>query len=206
MIEFPIKKYKKPEFFFQEYINTLNQVSLKINLTELRNIYKILDKAINNRKKILVFGNGGSASIANHFLCDFNKGVKISSKKKKLPRFISLTNSTEIITAIANDISYDEIFSHQIENYIDEGDCLIGLSCSGTSTNIIKALRKNFKKKNIYKILISGFSYRKLNFKVNVHLDLKCQNYGITEDLFSAILHMLSQYIRQKYHNEKNIL
>ena len=129
-----------------------------------------------------------------------NKGIKISSKKKLLPKVISLSSSIETITAISNDISYDEIFSFQLENYIRKNDCLFLFSSSGKSKNIIKAI--NFcKNKKIKVILVTGFLEKKnnKNLKVDVHLDLNCKNYGITEDLFSSLMHMIVQSIRHNY-------
>ena len=79
--------------------------------------------------------------MSNHFLCDFNKGIKLSSGKKLKPKVISLTNSIELITAISNDINYNKIFSFQLENYYKTGDVVFAVSCSGTSKNIIDLLK-----------------------------------------------------------------
>ena len=77
---------------------------------------------------------------------DFNKGIKISSKKL-IPKFISLSSPIEQITAISNDIDFKKIFSFQIENYLEENDVIILLSVSGTSPNIIDILKFLQKKK-----------------------------------------------------------
>ena len=99
----------------------------KHHYDEIEKLTKFLEITIKTRK-IFVCGNGGSASIANHFLCDFNKGIKISSSKKVIPKIISLTNSIELITAIANDINFNEIFVSQLENYAKKNDILIVIS------------------------------------------------------------------------------
>ena len=109
--------------FYKRYIKTLNKTSSQINLKKIDHATNIILKAIEDKKNIFIAGNGGSAAVANHMLCDFNKGIKLSSKKKLIPKFISLSNSIEQITAISNDVSFKEIFKFQLENYL-ENDCL----------------------------------------------------------------------------------
>jgi len=194
-----------PEKFFQDYFNTLSKLINNIDKKLLKKIYKILDDVIKKRGNIIVAGNGGSASIANHFMCDFNKGVKISSKKKIFPRTISLSNSNELITAIGNDIGFEEIFVSQIENYLGKDDCVFIISSSGTSANILKLI-KFCKEKKAKIILLTGFLQKRNKHKINVHLDIGCKNYGITEDIFSSIMHIISQYMKLRYQNKKEIL
>jgi D-sedoheptulose 7-phosphate isomerase len=105
------KNCKDSKSFFDRYFKVLNQTARKINLNDLDQILQILKSNIKKRSNIFVAGNGGAASVSNHFLCDFNKGIKISSKKKLLPKVISLANSIEYITATSNDIKFSEIFS-----------------------------------------------------------------------------------------------
>ena len=95
----------------------MDKIYRNIDYKEILTITQILLEKIKKNKNIYVAGNGGSASIANHLLCDFNKGIKISSKNKIKPKIISLASSVETITAISNDISYEKIFSFQLENY-----------------------------------------------------------------------------------------
>ena len=111
-----------------------------------------------------------------------------------MPKIISLTNSLELITAIGNDLGFENIFSFQLENYANKGDCIILFSCSGTSKNIKKVI-KSANDLGIIIILITGFNNKKLK-NISIHLDLNCKNYGITEDIFSSLMHMISQEIR----------
>ncbi len=190
----------KQEKFFKDYFlliqNLLNQMDYK----KLMRISDFIENKIKTKKKIFVAGNGGSASVSNHFLCDFNKGIKLSSKYKMIPKVYSLTNSIELITAISNDIKYENIFDFQLENYANKGDVIFAFSCSGNSKNILNLMKKaNSMKLDI--IFISGFLKKKLNTKVKFHYDLSCQNYGVTEDMFSSFMHLISQWIRFKYSN-----
>ncbi len=197
-----IVKKKNEKIFFQHYRDLFNQTINALNIKDLAKVSNMIEKKIKNNKNIFVAGNGGSASVANHFLCDFNKGIKVSSKNKVKPKVISLSNSLELITAISNDLNYDDIFSFQLENYAKKDDLLITFSCSGSSKNVIKVI-KLAKKKNLKIIFISGFGRK--NKLANLNINLNCKNYGVTEDVFSYIMHTVSQFLRSKYQNN-NIL
>lgn len=191
----------------ENYIKNLKYVVEKLDLIKLKKIENIILKKIQQNKKIFVCGNGGSASVANHFLCDFNKGIKISSINKLKPKVISLSNNIETILAIANDISFEKIFSFQLDNYFTNGDIVILFSCSGSSPNI-KDIQKYCKKKKIFTISFTGFAKRSDQKRSNINLNLEIKNYGIAEDLFQIIMHMISQSIRRKFlkKNKKDII
>lgn len=197
------KKLNSPKQFYLDYNYKLSNVLKTEHFIKLERITKTLEKKIKQRKNIFVCGNGGSASISNHFLCDFNKGIKHSSNKKLLPRVKSLANSIDLITAISNDINYNEIFSNQLENYSDKGDVLFIISCSGSSKNIINAA-KYANKRNLDIISFIGFGKNKFIQKSSkYYLNLEIKNYGIAEDIFQAMMHMISQYLRKKYSKNK---
>ena len=204
VIKFPTKKNYKNVDFFLEYTSVLTKVLNSIDFNQIKEISNVVLRKIKSNKQIFVAGNGGSAAIANHFLCDFNKGIKISSNERLKPKIISLSSSPEIITAISNDINFNEIFKNQINNYIQKNDILIAFSCSGRSKNIINLINFCYKKK-IKIIYITGFYKKMINKKNIIHLNLNCENYGITEDVFSSLMHIISQYIRFQY-NQNEIL
>jgi phosphoheptose isomerase len=187
----------------KSYLDKLILIANSIDLNLLYKIEDIIYNKILSKKNIYICGNGGSASIANHFLCDFNKGIKVSSNYKLKPKIISLSSNLEQILAIGNDISFDKIFTHQLENYCSKGDIVITLSCSGHSPNIIDVL--NFcKKKKIFTISFTGFATKKIQKKSNINFNINIKNYGISEDFFQIIMHMLSQSIRMKFLSKKN--
>jgi len=181
----------------KSYLDKLIQVANSIDLNLLHKIEKIIYYKILSKKNIYICGNGGSASVANHFLCDFNKGIKISSNYKLKPKIISLSNNLELILAISNDISFDKIFTHQLENYCSKGDLVITLSCSGNSLNFCK-------KNKILTISFTGFATKQIQKKSNINFNINVKNYGISEDFFQIIMHMLSQSIRMKFLLKKN--
>ena len=197
-----ILRKKKEKLFYEHYRTVFHKTLDGLNINDLAKISKMIESKMIKNNNIFVAGNGGSASVANHFLCDFNKGIKISSKNKIKPKIVSLANSLELITAISNDLSYDEIFSFQLENFAKKEDLLITFSCSGSSKNIINVI-KLAKKMKMKIISISGFG--KKNKFADLSTDLGCKNYGVTEDIFSYIMHTISQFIRSKY-QKSNVL
>ena len=150
--------------YLKNYIQQIRETTSIIDYNKLQNIEKIIYSKILNNKKIFICGNGGSASISNHFLCDFNKGIMITSGYKLKPKVISLSNNLELILAIGNDISFNNIFTHQLENYYSKGDIVITLSCSGDSPNIANVL--DFcRKRKIFTISLTGFATTKIQKK-----------------------------------------
>ena len=197
-------KQNKKMLFYSDYIKSYHDTFDMVLLKKIEKIDKLLLKKIKEKKNIFVCGNGGSASVSNHFLCDFNKGIKVDSKRKLKPRVISLANNLEIITAIGNDINYENIFSYQLENYGNNKDLLINFSCSGKSKNIINAA-KYAKKNNLDVISIVGFNAKsKLKNYSSIFVNLGVKNYGISEDIFQSIMHMISQSIRREFISKKN--
>lgn len=196
MLKLPHSNYKITKANFElDYINALNKVQKNLELHKLTKISNLFQKTINNDKKVFILGNGGSASVSNHYVCDFNKNLN-ELKNKKKARFISLTNSIETITAIANDISFKQIFSKQLENFYTKGDLVLIMSCSGTSKNINEAIK--FCKKNRAKVIfITGFLKKKIDYNFDVFINLNCENYGICEDTFSTIMHITCQKLIQ---------
>ena len=184
--------------FFENYIEETYKVFNNLDLKLLEKITLIIEKKIQSNKSIFVCGNGGSASVSNHFLCDFNKGIKNTSNKTFNPKIISLSNSIEMITAIGNDEKFKKIFSSQLENYAKKGDLLIVLSCSGKSQNITDTL-SFAKKKRLEIIKFFGFTKKNSLKKNEITFSLGSNNYGISEDVFQALMHMISHKIRSKF-------
>lgn len=192
------------KLFIKDYTNSLHKTISQIDEKQIIECKKIILKKIKTNQNIYVCGNGGSSSVSNHLLCDFSKGIKESSIKKKLkPKVISFSSNTDLLTAISNDISYNEVFSYQLENFASKGDLLIIFSCSGNSKNILKVAKLAYKKK-LNVISIVGFSNKSyLKNLSNIYINLGTKNYGICEDVFQSIMHILSQLIRLESSNKK---
>tara|TARA_B110000483_G_scaffold242213_1_gene327290 strand:- start:3316 stop:3942 length:627 start_codon:yes stop_codon:yes gene_type:complete len=204
VITFPNKKKYVQKEFFKDYSLRLFETLNSIDFKKFEIISDLIFNKIKKNKQIFIAGNGGSAAVANHFYCDFNKGVKNSSNRKLKPKIISLSSSPEIISAISNDINFEEIFRYQIDNYISKNDLVLAFSCSGNSKNILNLI-DYCKKIQVKIIFITGFKDKIKKHKNLIHLNLNCENYGITEDVFSSLMHIISQYIRFQY-NQNEIL
>ena len=126
------------KFTIKSYIESHKKLADKLDHTEIREAINVIEKAFKEEKKIITFGNGGSASTASHYITDWNKMVNLATNNKF--RGICLCDNVGLITAYANDISYDHVFSGQLESLADEGDLVIAVSGSGNSRNILKAL------------------------------------------------------------------
>ena len=187
----------------QNYKSSLIKASQNIDISLVNKIEKIIFNKITQGKQIFTCGNGGAASVSNHFLCDFNKGIKISSKNKLKPKVISLSNDIENILAISNDLKFNEIFSFQLDNYCKPGDLLITFSCSGSSKNILKVI-KYAKSKKLKTISFTGFASKKIKKITDINFDVNVKNYGVSEDIFQSLMHMISQSIRLRFISRKN--
>lgn len=174
----------------QKYYSELESKIRELDTDQLVKICEYLKIKIKNKNKIFVCGNGGSAAISDHFVTDFNEYLKRKSKRKYIARAISLSNSMSLITAISNDISYDKIFTEQIENFYDKGDCIMVFSCSGTSKNIIE-ICKYAKKRKIDVICIVGFNNHKIKKYSKYHIAINSNSYGVVEDIFQSIMHVM---------------
>ncbi|MFX1320907.1 MAG: SIS domain-containing protein [Promethearchaeota archaeon] len=127
-----------------EIISILNEsIKVKEGIKELtpliRKISEEIIEAYRNKKKVVLFGNGGSAADAQHIAAEFVG--KFYKDRASLPSLAFHTN-TSVITATANDYGYDLIFERQVSSFVEEGDIAIGLSTSGNSPNVIKGLAK----------------------------------------------------------------
>ena len=183
---------KKFENFINQYLQELTD---SIKDSDFLAIEKASDKIHETVKKkgtIFVCGNGGSAAISNHYVCDYLKFLRQHTKLK--PKVISLSSNLETITAISNDFNYDQIFKYQAESLFEKNDLLIVVSSSGNSKNV-KEVVKFSKKKGVKVIGFSGFDggYLKKNSDISIHIPAK--NYGISEDAHHILMHIILQYM-----------
>jgi len=193
-----MNKKNNLKLFYFEYLNKLTSVAKSIDTISLNNAIELITKTIKKNNFIYVCGNGGSAAIADHYICDFFKQLsKYTNLKAKIK---NLNSDSSLISAISNDISYDEIFKIQAERYMMKNDILILISSSGNSKNIKKVL-KFCKKKKIKTIGFTNFSggFLKKNCDISIHS--KINNYGIGEDINHILMHMMMQFISLNHLN-----
>lgn len=122
------------------YLLGLTEVIKKLDIQEINQTMNTILQKYEDEATIYIFGNGGSAATASHYVCDFNKGVSLDRKKKF--RFICLNDNVPTVMAIANDLSYDDIFSVQLDGKVKKEDLIIAVSGSGNSKNVINGVKK----------------------------------------------------------------
>ena len=198
---FPLKRISKSKVFYQKYINKKNDLLKNIDFNELDKIINLLKKCFRNKGILYTCGNGGSSSLSDHFTCDF---IKQTNNKTNLNvKSISLTSNFSLTSAIANDINYNKIFSFQIEKLCKKNDILFLFSVSGSSPNLIEAI-KAAKKIGVKVVSFTGFNGGKLSRLSDFNLNFPIANYGIVEDCHITIMHYLSQYLRNLEIKNKN--
>lgn len=186
--------------FFLDYRSELNRALGSLNVDDLGRAIELLNNAIKNQAQVFVAGNGGSAAIANHLCCDWSKGTEVIAKSNIDPVkplvSHSLSANTSLLTAIANDLGYEQSYSKQIELLAKTGDVLVLISSSGKSANIVRAM-KAAKTKGLNVIGLTGFEGGPLKEGADVALHISSNNYGLIEDAHQAIMHVLAQYLQK---------
>ena len=190
---FPDKNFDNIAAFSRAYFHKMSRAFSSVDDVKLQEAAAILSVAFDRRASIYVCGNGGSAAISNHFICDHLKGVQTDTKI--LPRIISLVSSMETITAVANDISYDDVFVYQLATLAETGDVLVTISSSGDSENVVRAL-KWAKDSDCRTISMTGFDGGRAAALADVNLHVEGDNYGIVEDIHQSLMHILAQFLR----------
>jgi D-sedoheptulose 7-phosphate isomerase len=167
----------------------------ELDLDALAKIAKALEKAEGKGSQVFVMGNGGSAATASHIATDWSKTAE--RRGKRLLRCMSLTDNLPFISAIANDLGYDEIFVRQLRNHVRRGDIVVIISGSGNSPNVVKAA-KFAKSKGAVTVGMTGFSGGKLRKLVDICLHIDSDQYGVIEDLHMAAGSILAFYLKQR--------
>jgi phosphoheptose isomerase len=192
--KFPVAPFGHAGKYWREYAEEMARASESVDPEAMQSAAEILAAAYTAGARMFCCGNGGSASIANHMQCDHVKGVRVGTDLT--PQVMSLSTNVELLTAIANDIGYAEVFTYQLQSQAVPGDVLVAVSSSGRSRNIVDALawaRDN----GLRTIAVTGFNGGPARVTAEVAIHVDSTNYGVVEDLHQAIMHALAQYIRQ---------
>lgn len=179
----------------QKYITHLQDVLSRLNLEDVQKSISVIMDAYQADKQIFVIGNGGSASTASHLACDLGKGTSVEGKKRF--RVISLTDNVPTMTAWSNDVSYDDVFVEQLKNTVNSGDVVVGISASGNSENVIRAMQYAA---DISCVTIgwSGFGGGRLAKICDVNVVVDSSDYGPVEDVHLILNHILHAWIKEE--------
>ncbi len=178
---------------FRQYIENLNWAYSSINMDELDAAVRTILRTINLGGKIYVCGNGGSAAIADHFCCDCLKGVREDSGL--ITRVVSLSSNGPLLSAIANDLGYENTFSYQIYSLANPGDIVLTVSSSGNSPNIKKAIETARSIPGVTTIAMSGFDGG-ASLDAHISLHVKSHSYQIVEDTHQSLCHFITNELK----------
>jgi D-sedoheptulose 7-phosphate isomerase/D-glycero-D-manno-heptose 1,7-bisphosphate phosphatase len=184
---FPTMNYTGMTSFFTHYTDEIGDVISRISASMVAQAADMVLDAFASGSTVFTAGNGGAASVALHFEC--HDTIPQS-------RIFNLNSNVAVLTATANDVGYDAIFSHQLERWASEPDVLLTFSVSGNSNNIVRAIQcaNELNVRTIAIVAKDGGQAAKLA-SVSVHIPTG--NYGVAEDVMSIIMHSIYQFARQ---------
>ncbi|MBB6252298.1 D-sedoheptulose-7-phosphate isomerase [Nitrospirillum iridis] len=194
--KFPTRPYQDCGTYGDDYFQAVARAHASVDRQALNRAAALLTDAIGAGRTLFSCGNGGSAAIANHLVCDCLKGIRTDTTVK--PVVHSLVATMEVITAIANDMAYDQVFAYQVQSYVRPGDVLIAISSSGNSPNILNALTAA-RGQGAHTIALTGFTGGGAATLADVNLHVDAHNYGVVEDVHQSIMHLLAQFLRLRH-------
>ena len=179
--------------YFDEYRRVLTELPYQ----EIEQVADVLHEAHKLERRVFLFGIGGSAALASHFACDLGKGTVEPGITSKRFRVMSLTDNIPLLTAWANDTSYEQVFAEQLRNFVQEGDIAFGISGSGCSRNVLLALEVA-RQSGAMTIGLTGFKGGKMPELCDLCVIIPSNNMQIIEDLQLSITHALFTVIRHR--------
>jgi len=195
-----IKNLKiKVKIMEDKIISILNE-SIKVKeaikdlAPQIRKVSEEIIKAYRNKKKVVLFGNGGSAADAQHIAAEFVG--KFYKNRESLPSLAFHTN-TSSVTAIANDYGYDLIFERQVNAFVEEGDIAIGISTSGNSPNVIKGLAKA-KEKGAITVGMTGQTQNKIEEIVDYCLKMPSTDTPRIQECHITVGHIICYLVENE--------
>ena len=174
--------------WIDNYRNAQQTATAAIPTDAVAKLIDRLRQAHAENKQLFVFGNGGSAANASHFVTDLGKGS--SDKLGKRFRVLSLNDNVSWMTAVGNDYAYEDVFLRQLQNYAEVGDVVLVMSVSGNSPNVVKAVQWA-KEKKLFTAALVGGKRGKLAEIADLPIVIPDTHYGRAEDAQMTICHML---------------
>lgn len=183
--------------FITKYLIELKRCLDKLDKGKIEQAITMLIEAYKNDQQVFILGNGGGASTSSHMACDLSKGTlqRIYDNSERRFRIISLTDNVALMTALANDLSYDDIFSQQLQNLVRPNDVVIAISGSGNSPNVVKAV-EYAKKCGAKTIGFLGFTTGgTLGTMVDCAIIVDSNYYGPIEDIQLVLNHLITSWL-----------
>ena len=177
--------------FPEQYRTQLFDALAKIDMAKVSQAIEWFQDARNNSRHVFVCGNGGSASTASHFACDIVKGASFNRKQRF--RIMALTDSLPTLTAYSNDVSYDCVFVEQLKNFAEPGDLVMGISGSGNSPNVLRAI-EYANSIGCRTLALTGRDGGKLGPLAQLNIQVADPHMGRIEDAHMIVCHMIGYY------------
>ncbi len=177
--------------YFERLKSTLDQ----LDIVKIEQAVDVLLQCREDGGTMYIFGNGGSAANSSHIAGDFLKGISFGMEKRFKTH--CLNDNIAGTTAITNDLSYDEIFIEQLKTYLDPGDVVIGISGSGNSENVVKAV-KWAREHGAKTIGLTGYKGGRLHTTAEVGINVPVMDMEVTEDVHTIIFHAIKQEINRR--------
>jgi D-sedoheptulose 7-phosphate isomerase len=177
------------------YVAYLRDLMTRLDFEAVGRLTAVLDHARRDGRTVFFLGNGGSAATASHWANDLALGARGDGM---MPfRTVSLTDNAAIVTAIANDVGYAEVFVRQLEGLLRPGDVVVAISASGNSPNVIRAV-EYARARGAVTVGLTGFDGGRLKAlcDVSVHVPTPSGEYGPVEDLHLMLDHLVTGYLR----------
>lgn len=179
------------------YLSYLAGLFGRVDLNAVARFAELLEEARDAGRQVFFLGNGGSAATSSHFANDLGKGARGGGKAPF--RAISLADNISLITALANDEGYERVFVAQLEALLREGDVVVGISASGNSPNIVRAL-EYANARGGCTVAVTGFDGGAMRAiaGLSVHLETPKGEYGPVEDFHMILDHLVTSYLRMR--------
>lgn len=181
--------------FIDGYYKLFAEILLSFDKGPMADVLAVFDRVTAAGGTVWVAGNGGSAAISDHTVCDCSKGTHVDGQPPF--RTVSLASNVPMLTAIANDISYDDVFSEPLKYYLKSEDAVLLVSSSGNSPNVVKAC-EFANARGVPTVAFVGFKGGRLRELAQVTVHVEIENYGIVEDTHQSLIHALTQYMKAR--------
>ena len=180
-----------PLEFIRGYLDELDATLRALPQGQVADLIDAIRDVRDRDAQLFVVGNGGSASTASHFAVDLGKGASLGAERRF--RVLSLTDNVPWITALGNDLSYEDVFVEQLKNYARAGDLLLAFSGSGNSENVLRAVRYA-NSIGCRTIGLSGYAGGRLRDEAQECIVVSADHMGRIEDGHFVIQHLVVYY------------
>jgi len=181
--------------FSREIDSYFDSVKATLDAIDRTSLNRFVEELLALRERggtVYVFGNGGSAATAVHFYSDLLKGVSYGLEKRF--RIQCFNDNVSAITCIANDLSYADVFLEPLKNFARSGDMVVGISCSGNSPNVVKAV-EYAKKQGLVTVGLGAYTGGKLEGLSDIFIHARVDSFEVSEDVHMVIIHLVKSLL-----------